>query len=597
MVSIEQFKQSEQYSSIDDTLDFPELTLKIFQQTASNMIKEVGKDKNELFEALCRRANNFFPVRSLMLCYYSISSILDNNGKLRWPHEVDEFSNPYEYMMLIYGVARELGFQPELYFIKGMQIGEVNQDPNHFKGKIYEHPVLEVAIDKKKPDSKRFIDSMTKTYGLIYKREDKGFRVRNLNAMYLNHAIKFDDYVKLTQPELIAYINYLRTPEGSIETLSRSHYCFCSTAQAEDILSYLVYHEEENVIEHFMNNDRHFSVNRHFKQRFYLDENGDVESTELEIYYTRANLTHGVPQGIRMFCNLPYSFIKDLGKIVPFTTGPKKKNNLMKTYALIEAITEGTYTTEQLEQMGITPEQFDKLHKRAEDIFQHNYSILLPKIIQGNEVVVEESVVLARAIYEARLKKAREQGREYVYSDEERDGFFVKVFDRLAKTQKAEYAAYVESIRGGMKLQEWSSQKSKQNLNRAMQEHQWALDETKYVNIIYTHRRDFYNHYVDLLHSVHRINKEVDNISKASGVESIEVLRALAEKHSATLEQGYRGLFKEQLAWVVYIQPAMELKGMLTKTQKIVKKYLKIKKREAAQQEMMQPVEVYQAKA
>ncbi len=252
------------------TKEIPAETKKFLQKTAE-LIREqkIFPESNTEYrlERVINYLNNNYS--------YGFQEGIFQNNLIRYPHEIKHFMNCYEAGVFSYLLLDELGFNPELRMIESVK------EKNYFdETESGDHAVVIV------PDGEEtyYFDTVNNSIKKVEKEED--------NSIVLDDDSEtrmiYKSYFKINSvDEIIKNMDFLKTPEGSIKTLTQEYRIGVSLSYfgLVKIPVYFQYDEKNNV---FSTKARCFFA-EFLNKEILIDENLDSGSSRIIFSIARKN--------------------------------------------------------------------------------------------------------------------------------------------------------------------------------------------------------------------------------------------------------------------------------------------------------------------
>jgi len=552
----------------EEHIDFPEETLDLSKRIVSIMKKRGIKSKKRLRRIMLRNPLQYVDKRNLYTIGFSFTPTLLNDGKMRWPHEITGSPSSFERVALTYCIARELDFDPKMYLATGCETSTTNSDKKY---KIPgEFAVLELLCDKRSKKRRFYHPKQNLVESVIVEKADNRLVIESIDGYYM--ALDFESYTELSLPEIIARIEYLRTPQGVIDNLTSTKKVMSYSSVEADHQSYMRYDKDNNAVVFNLLNNRPFMRNRHTRYTTRFDDNGNIQDKELQIFLTTEKLQGLQTEDLELFCNIDYSLLEKMHKVIRFR---KKygKSYQQKFRWIARAVVEGKNLEAVSEKTGASIDDLIEVHQDVNANIDEN----LERIRSSQQNHLSEDLLLTRAIYEARLRKARKRGQEYLYSDEQKKRFFENQAKLRAKSASYYEISLTDEILAMAGLGKTPEEIRQTSIDTSrLQGFYW--ERVKYLRIWYKEHKGYFNYITDQILFNINMARSAAIQAKKQGCTKEEYIAQLAKKENATMEQGYRAMYVEHLTTLFLMKSVFGFRPYMKHVKKMVKDYMKTKR-------------------
>jgi len=560
---------------LEEKLDFPEETQEFYRQAAVIIRREIGRSKKMQYRYLRKKPTLFFPTREAIMVGYSFAPILENEGKVRWPHEIKGGCNCFEHTILMYGFTRELGMSPTFNIIEDMAVFNVGSKQDEDKI-VSDHASLELILYPGR--GTKMLDYNMGLNGTIYRRGAREVRVRRDNNGK-KKIIKFSNYYSISLPELIRKIQYLRSPKGVMMSLSQNQRLSTFHTIEGNYGNYVRYDMCNNTIVNGIDNNRELVMNRHFDNIIELDDKGDVKKRYIDVYMTKKNTWYSSPLEPKFLCTLDYKLVEDLYNAMPRKIKRSRRSKWIRISKIIQKIFDRDYDAQLEKDTGLNRDQLEELSGRIDKHIEENYRDIVGQMSDGkiSTKIIGRELLLGRSIYEARLKKAKEQGQDFVYSEKEKKDYMNKLLDEysIAINQQIDMLSSAEKQKQGFEEEEKGFKEKVKEANKSANK---LISEVHTLGQMYATLPDYYERHIDLVMFSKKLKPEVIQICEEKICAPDQALSMIAQQEGASMYEAYRALVREQLTTLTEIYKRIRFKPYLKQTQKTVKNWLEYQK-------------------
>ena len=256
----------------------------------------------------------------------------------------------------------------------------------------------------------------------------------------------------------------------------------------------------------------------------------------------------------------------------------RKKNSSIKNLSsIVYPLLEGTGLEQLSERLGVSVEQLQQVNARLNKEFEENYQSFLEVREEGYKPrMIEEELLLLRAVYEKRLQQARAKGKQWLYSEKDKQEFLCKIGKKREQGRIKLYDLYAEDLLEYLKIHR-KSKKVITELDKISYECRALGDQEVFFFRIYRSQRFYFDFLVDKIIFSQKMESQIRREMK-KGKNPSEYIHQLAEKERVDTKLGYWSLFKDQIFDLAIMGKALEVTPYLGQTQRIVKRYLRVQK-------------------